>query len=57
MDTVYKLRLRILGQQLLCVYSGALGLTTPDYFNYLSVSRAYKVDGTDDNKEYQDTRV
>jgi len=35
----------------------SLGLSRPDYFNYLSLSGAYKVDGTDDNKEYQETMV
>jgi len=37
--------------------SESLGLSKPDYFNYLSLSGAYKVDGTDDNKEFQDTMV
>ena len=40
-----------------CVFSESLGLSKPDYFNYLSLSGAYKVDGTDDNKEFQDTMV
>jgi len=39
------------------VYSENLGLSKPEYFNYLSSSRAYKVDGTDDNKEFQETMV
>lgn len=30
---------------------------TPDYYNYLNQSGTYKVDGTDDRKEYQDTMV
>ncbi|GFN82452.1 hypothetical protein PoB_000895800 [Plakobranchus ocellatus] len=32
-----------------------LGITTPDYYYYLSQSQTYKVDGTDDKKEFQDT--
>lgn len=32
-----------------------LGITTPDYYYYLFQSQTYKVDGTDDNKEFQDT--
>jgi len=39
------------------MYAESLGLSKPDYFNYLSLSGAYKVDGTDDNKEYQETMV
>lgn len=34
-----------------------LGIMTPDYYNYLNQSGTYKVDGTDDRKEYQDTMV
>lgn len=30
---------------------------TPDYYSYLNQSGTYKVDGTDDRKEYQDTMV
>ena len=40
-----------------CVYLESLGLSRPDYFNYLSLSGAYKVDGTDDKQEFQDTMV
>lgn len=32
-----------------------LGLTGPDYFLYLSHSRAYQVEGIDDRAEFQDT--
>ncbi|XP_071844159.1 unconventional myosin-Ie-like isoform X1 [Apostichopus japonicus] len=32
-----------------------LGLTTPDYYFYLSQSGTYKVDGMDDNQEFKDT--
>jgi len=41
----------------MCACLESLGLSKPDYFYYLSLSGAYKVDGTDDNKEYQDTKV
>ncbi|CAH1796060.1 unnamed protein product [Owenia fusiformis] len=33
-----------------------LGLSTPDYYFYLNQSGTYKVDGTDDAKDYNDTR-
>ncbi|PRP79992.1 hypothetical protein PROFUN_12279 [Planoprotostelium fungivorum] len=32
-----------------------LGLSGPDYFNYLSSSRCYQVDGIDDKAEFMDT--
>ncbi|KAI8789436.1 unconventional myosin-Ie-like isoform X1 [Biomphalaria glabrata] len=32
-----------------------LGIATPDYYSYLSQSGTFKVDGIDDNKEFQDT--
>ncbi|KAI8478266.1 Unconventional myosin-Ie, partial [Branchiostoma belcheri] len=32
-----------------------LGLTDPEYYYYLNQSGAYKVDGTDDRQEFQDT--
>ena len=32
-----------------------LGITTPDYFCYLSQSQVYKVDGTNDAHEFQET--
>ncbi|CAG2209744.1 MYO1 [Mytilus edulis] len=32
-----------------------LGLTTPDYYNYLNQTGTYKVDGTDDVQEFKDT--
>jgi len=41
---------------MLC-FSESLGLSSPDYFHYLSLSRAYKVDDIDDNKEFQATMV
>ena len=34
-----------------------LGLVTPDYYFYLNQSGAYKVDGLNDTKEFQDTVV
>ena len=36
---------------------GELGLSGPDYFNYLNSSRCYQVDGIDDKAEFQDTMV
>ena len=38
-------------------YSEQFGLTEADYYYYLNQSGCYKVDGVDDVKEYQDTRV
>jgi len=35
----------------------ALGLAEPSYYYYLNQSGTYKVQGTDDNKEFQDTWV
>lgn len=32
-----------------------LGITSPDYYYYLNQSGTFQVDGTDDNKEFQDT--
>ena len=41
-----------------CVCSiGQLGLTDPSYYYYLNQSGTYSVDGTDDVKEYEETRV
>lgn len=37
--------------------SETLGLTTPDYYYYLNQTGVYKVDGTDDAAEFQDTLV
>lgn len=34
-----------------------LGIMTPDYYNYLNQSGTYKVDGTNDNKDFQETMV
>lgn len=34
-----------------------LGLTSPDYYYYLNQSGTYQVDGIDDVKEYQETKV
>ena len=34
-----------------------LGLTTPDYYNYLNQTGTYTVDGTDDVQELKDTLV
>uniref|UniRef100_A0A7N6A258 Osteoclast-stimulating factor 1 n=1 Tax=Anabas testudineus TaxID=64144 RepID=A0A7N6A258_ANATE len=33
----------------------ALGIMTPDYYYYLNQSGTYKVDGTNDSKDYQET--
>lgn len=33
----------------------ALGISTPDYYHYLSQSRCYQVDGLDDASEFRDT--
>lgn len=30
---------------------------TPDYYNYLNQSGTYKVDGTNDSKDFQETMV
>ncbi|XP_030640180.1 unconventional myosin-If [Chanos chanos] len=32
----------------------ALGIMTPDYYNYLNQSGTYKVDGTNDSKDFQE---
>ena len=37
--------------------TGLLGLTEPSYYYYLNQSGTYSVDGTDDVKEYEETRV
>lgn len=34
-----------------------LGIMTPDYYYYLNQSGTYKVDGTDDSKDFQETMV
>ena len=34
-----------------------LGLTTPDYYNYLNQTGTYTVDGTDDVQDFKDTFV
>ena len=34
-----------------------LGISSPNYFYYLNQSGTYKVDGTDDKKEFNDTMV
>lgn len=36
---------------------GQLGLTEPSYYYYLNQSGTYSVDGTNDGKEYEETRV
>ena len=36
---------------------GQLGLTEPSYYYYLNQSGTYSVDGTNDVKEYEETRV
>lgn len=38
-------------------HAETLGLTSPDYYYYLNQSANYKVEGTDDNKEFKDTFV
>lgn len=35
----------------------SLGIMTPDYYYYLNQSGTYKVDGTNDNKDFQETMV
>lgn len=35
----------------------SLGLVTPDYYYYLNQSETYKVDGTNDSKEFEETMV
>ena len=40
-----------------CSFSEQFGLTTADYYYYLNQSGCYEVDGVNDVKEYQDTRV
>ncbi|CDQ71413.1 unnamed protein product [Oncorhynchus mykiss] len=35
----------------------ALGIMTPDYYYYLNQSGTYKVDGTNDSKDFQETMV
>jgi len=39
------------------LYVENLGLTQPSYFYYLNQSGTYKVDGTDDSKEFEATMV
>lgn len=34
-----------------------LGIMTPDYYYYLNQSGTYKVDGTNDTKDFQETMV
>lgn len=34
-----------------------LGIMTPDYYYYLNQSGTYKVDGTNDSKDFQETMV
>lgn len=34
-----------------------LGITTPDYYNYLNQSGTYTVDDVDDKREFADTMV
>ena len=38
-------------------FEDAFGLSSLDYFNYLSMSGGYKVEGTDDVAEFEDTKV
>ena len=40
-----------------CQQKHGLGITTMDYYYYLSLSGSYKVDGIDDKKEFQETLV
>lgn len=35
----------------------ALGIMTPDYYTYLNQSGTYKVDGTNDSSDFQETMV
>ena len=39
------------------IRSENLGLSEPSYFYYLNQSGVYKVDGTDDRKEFEATMV
>jgi len=40
----------------ICVYlSEQLGLAEPEYYYYLNQSGCYKVDGTNDQQEFQET--
>lgn len=40
-----------------CQQKESLGIMTPDYYNYLNQSGTYKVDGTNDSKDFQETMV
>ncbi|XP_064620363.1 unconventional myosin-Ie-like isoform X2 [Lineus longissimus] len=37
-------------------HQSEMGLTTPDYYYYLNQSGTYTVDGTDDKKDFKDTK-
>ena len=41
----------------LCFYPEMLGVSDASYFYYLNQSGTYEVEGTDDKKEYAETRV
>ena len=39
------------------LFSDSLGLSSPEYFYFLNQGGTYKVDGTDDRKEFDATMV
>lgn len=49
--------LLLLKQILFLCLVGEFGLTEPSYYYYLNQSGTYSVDGTDDVKDYEETRV
>ena len=49
--------LLLLKQILFSCLIGEFGLTEPSYYYYLNQSGTYSVDGTDDVKDYEETRV
>ena len=49
--------LLLLKQILFSCFIGEFGLTEPSYYYYLNQSGTYSVDGTDDVKDYEETRV
>lgn len=40
-----------------CLFLESLGITSPEYYHYLSQSQCTRVDGTDDSKDFEDTLV
>lgn len=39
------------------MFTESLGITEPSYYYYLNQSGTYKVDGTNDSQEFQETMV